>query len=991
MGTLDGPSQTLPALYALPASDFHDITSGTNGRYSAGPGYDMVTGIGTPVANELVLGLADYGIPVSGLQLKFTTQPANTVAGQTLSAVQVTIEDQDGNVETGDDSDVSLSLNGGPPGWTYSADAVAGVATFSNISITGGGSYTLSASDSTDSLAGFRSDSFTISPAAATQLVFTAELGNGVAGQALGELHVAIEDPYGNHETADSSVVSLSLSTGTLGGTASKTALDGEATFTDLSIATPGNYTLTASDSADSLSGFTSNSFNVLPAPSYSSETLSLLGGTDGSWPYGRLLMDGSGNIYGTAFGGGNANDDGTVFEIKAGAGTVTTLATFNGSDGSEPHGGLVMDVASNLYGTTLYGGEYGNGVLYEIAKGSGAVTTLASFNGSNGSTPAGELLLQGGNLYGTTFYGGPFASGTVFEYELGSDTLITLASFDGNNGADPAAGLIMDGSGNLYGTTSEWGVYGVGTVFEVKADSGVITTLASFNGVDGAYPFSTLLMDGSGNLYGTALCGGAYGAENGGSGDGTVFEVVAGSNTITPLVSFNGTDGESPYAGLVSDGSGDLFGTTAYGGGNGLGNVFEIMAGTNTVTPIAGFHLSDGAYPEGALILDGSGNLYGTVSFGGNANCDGAIFELSPNATVAKLAFLPQPGNAVAGVTMPSITVDVENASGALVSTDNSDVTLTISSGTFSGTLTEQAVNGVATFSDLSIPAMGTYTLTATDGALTQATSAPFAVNPAPTYLFQTVGGLHWTEGSWPSGRLLVDGAGDIYGTASGGGDAYGDGTVFEIKAGTGTVTTLATFDWTHGSEPYGGLVMDAAGNLYGTTLYGGDYGDGVLYEIAKGSSVITSLASFDGDNGAFPVGELLLEGGNLYGTASYGGAYGYGTVFEYGLSNHRLTTLVSFDWSNGADPAAGLIMDGSGNLYGTAGLGGQYGLGTVFEVNAKSHAIKTLASFSGANGAFPSRPSSWAAAVTSMARHLMAAPMDTRTEAAGTARCSK
>ena len=216
--------------------------------------------------------------------------------------------------------------------------------------------------------------------------------------------------------------------------------------------------------------------------------------------------MDGSGNIYGTAFGGGNANDDGTVFEIKAGAGTVTTLATFNGSDGSEPYGGLVMDVASNLYGTTLYGGEYGDGVLYEIAKGSGAVTTLASFNGSNGSTPAGELLLQGGNLYGTTFYGGPFASGTVFEYELGSDTLITLASFDGNNGADPAAGLIMDGSGNLYGTTSEWGVYGVGTVFEVKADSGVITTLASFNGVDGAYPFSTLLMDGSGNLYGTAL-----------------------------------------------------------------------------------------------------------------------------------------------------------------------------------------------------------------------------------------------------------------------------------------------------------------------------------------------------------------------------------------------------------------------------------------------------------------------------------------------------
>ena len=134
-------------------------------------------------------------------------------------------------------------------------------------------------------------------------------------------------------------------------------------------------------------------------------------------------------------------------------------------------------------------------------------------------------------------------------------------------------------------------------------------------------------------------------GAENGGSGDGTVFEVVAGSNTITPLVSFNGTDGESPYAGLVSDGSRGSFWDDCIRRRQWFRQCVRNHGRDEHGRPIAGFHLSDGAYPEGALILDGSGNLYGTVSFGGNANCDGAIFELSPNATVAKLAFLPAAG----------------------------------------------------------------------------------------------------------------------------------------------------------------------------------------------------------------------------------------------------------------------------------------------------------------------------------------------------------
>ncbi len=142
----------------------------------------------------------------------------------------------------------------------------------------------------------------------------------------------------------------------------------------------------------------------------------------------------------------------------------------------------------------------------------------------------------------------------------LSSGIVQTLATFNGTNGANSRAGLIMDAGGNLYGTTSNGGSSGYGTVFEWVKSLGTITVLASFNGTNGAHSSAGLIMDGSGNLYGTAYSGGA-------SNGGTVFEVVKGSGAITVLGSFNGTNGAYPYAGLVMDGTGDLYGTT-YGGG---------------------------------------------------------------------------------------------------------------------------------------------------------------------------------------------------------------------------------------------------------------------------------------------------------------------------------------------------------------------------------------------------------------------------------------
>ncbi len=265
---------------------------------------------------------------------------------------------------------------------------------------------------------------------------------------------------------------------------------------------------------------------------------------------------------------------------------------------------------------------------MYEIAKGSNTITTLASFNGTGGEAPndSGVILNDQGNLYG--IHGGTPASGDGYVYEIakGSNTITTLASLNGTNGGYPDGGVVLDGQGNLYGTTNFGGIDGDGTVFEIDKGSNTITTLASFNGTDGANPYASVILDGQGNLYGTTNFGGSY-------GDGTVFEIALGSNTITTLASFNGTDGANPIAGVILDSQGNLYGTTPYDGAYGSGTVYEIAKGSNTITTLTSFSVNQ-SVPIGGLAIDGLGDLYGTTYLGGASN-DGTVFELSPSQNV--------------------------------------------------------------------------------------------------------------------------------------------------------------------------------------------------------------------------------------------------------------------------------------------------------------------------------------------------------------------
>lgn len=358
----------------------------------------------------------------------------------------------------------------------------------------------------------------------------------------------------------------------------------------------------------------------------------SFQGNPDGANPAGALAEDSSGNIYGTTYGGGSGQ--GTVFMINS-SGQESLCHTFTGNpDGAFPNGGLITNSAGSLlYGTTQSGGSINAGSVFQLALPcSGADAVLYNFNSSvDGYSPqAGVVIGASGYLYGTTEYGGTQSNGTVFAIDPTNQFEVSPFPIALTDGANPYAGLVQDQNGNLYGEAIFGGANGFGTLFEVNT-SGQFTTLYSFtNGSDGAYPFGTLVIDSSGNLYGTTNGGGANGL-------GTVFEYSPSTpGQVTALHEFAGVasgDGASSIGGLIMDSHGNLYGVTQQGGNacanssNGCGTIFEIDASGN-YSVLHAFNGTDGYLPYANLILDAKANiLYGTTNQGGSANL-GTVFE---------------------------------------------------------------------------------------------------------------------------------------------------------------------------------------------------------------------------------------------------------------------------------------------------------------------------------------------------------------------------
>jgi uncharacterized repeat protein (TIGR03803 family) len=360
-------------------------------------------------------------------------------------------------------------------------------------------------------------------------------------------------------------------------------------------------------------------------------------GGSDGGGPQAGVSQDRAGNLYGTAFDGGDLNCEdsygcGVVFELNT-AGTETVLYNFcsqtNCVDGEHPATPVVRDKAGNIYGTTLYGGRpvcgnYFCGTVFKIDA-AGIETVLHSFDGSDGCSPYQGLVRdKTGNLYGTTWNCGGSGWGTVFKVDSKGNFTV-LHSFAGwsSDGGYPQLGhLAMDKSGNLYGLTQFggptgcWG-YGCGVLY-MLSKRGMFTALHSFGGKrDGCQPFGSVVQDKAGNFYGTTL-------ECGSNNYGTVWKVSrTGRETILHSFVGGSTDGCYPYAGVARDPKGNLYGVTTGCGAYGGGTLYELSA-CGKFTLLHSFDDSDGGWPLGEVLLTAKGTLFGTASNGGTGYCGG-------------------------------------------------------------------------------------------------------------------------------------------------------------------------------------------------------------------------------------------------------------------------------------------------------------------------------------------------------------------------------
>jgi uncharacterized repeat protein (TIGR03803 family) len=366
----------------------------------------------------------------------------------------------------------------------------------------------------------------------------------------------------------------------------------------------------------------------------------------DGSYTSGGVVADSAGDLYGAAFGGAKPCRCGTIFKL-APDGSETALASFKAASNGYGPGPLIADKAGNLYGTTYQGGDAcadpGCGVVFKFTAG-GKESVLYSFKGgSDGFYPHGRLIAdRAGNLYGTTLLGGggrcDNGCGTAFKLTPdGRESLIHTfcTQADCPDGSYPDAGLTADRAGDFYGTTVRGGAHGFGTVFTLAPD-GSETVLYSFKGGwDGAHPFAGVVADGHGNLYGTTWQGGGTGCQLG-LGCGTVFKVTR-EGTETVLHSFlGGHDGSYPVAGLAVDGHDNIYGTASLGGstgcdGLGCGIVFKLAASGAETILYSFADNGDGAFPSAGLLLK-NGILYGTAYGSGRPSCTsgcGTVFAL--------------------------------------------------------------------------------------------------------------------------------------------------------------------------------------------------------------------------------------------------------------------------------------------------------------------------------------------------------------------------
>ncbi len=679
------------------------------------------------------------------------------------------------------------------------------------------------------------------------------------------------------------------------------------------------------------------------------------------------MTRDPAGNLYGTSYLGGTAGL-GIVYKVDT-AGHEKVL--YNFTDQCFPSA-VVLDTAGNLYGACFGIASTYAGVVFKLDS-TGLATVLHTFTGgADGANPIGVILDSAGDLYGATQYGGA-GGGVVYKMDSTGNETVLYSFVD--DGFYPSS-LVLDPAGNIYGTTLQGGIYGAGVVYKLDTaghervlytftdgfdgglpydlvrddamgfiwglarggptNGGLLFTLdglgnfnvAHFFGAeagDGVDPNPGLTLEGA-NLYGTTISGGAYGLGTVYSGDGGILYSFPG-----------GVNGEGPHAGVIRDPAGNLYGTASEGGAEGLGVLYKLDAAGNESVFNVFTPAPSGSQPAGPLIRDAAGNLYGTA-VGGVWNA-GVVFKIDPSGAETVLyTFKGQPdgNNPTPGLIRDSAgdlygTTEAGGVYGQgtiykLDASSNETVLYSFTGGS----------DGAMPFAGVTLDAAGNLYGTTSEGGLSSGSGVVYELEPGGNeiVLYSFTGGA---DGGSPFGGVVLDAAGNLYGTTYGGGlaEPCTCGVVFKIDP-NGNETVLHSFEGDpDGANPAAGVIRDSSGNLYGTTFDGGSKQLGVVYKLDP-TGAESVLHYFRGrDDGASPTSGVIRDAaGNLYGTTQSGGAPGFGVVYELGAGHEDV--LYSFtDGSDGGSPNGGVIAGQGGILYGVARTAGKYGGGVVFEIS--------------------------------------------------------
>lgn len=703
--------------------------------------------------------------------------------------------------------------------------------------------------------------------------------------------------------------------------------------------------------------------------------TIASFGSSIGRNPNGELLDPKDGFLYGTARRGGSL-ENGTVFRVNVSTGALTKLAQFDGvNSGKFPLGGLVK-VANRYYGVASEGGASNCGTVFKVTPIAGSTTwdigAFAAFTGADGKKPWGTLVESGTTtLFGTTELGGDNDLGVIFKIPTAGKNAGEIAevrSFSGGaDGANPRAGLWKSKvNGALYGTTLAGGTNGLGAVFRVNAAGADFSVIASMDSGTGTKPQGALVepLVADGFLYGTCSEGGANGA-------GTVFKLSRDNNgaplNADNVASFNTDDGKTPLAGLAFGRDGLAFGTTLSGGVGGLGSIFRVTPDnllSESLSSPASFFSTEGSNPRAALVAGNDGFLYGS-SFDGGASGDGAIFSVGPDGSFGIVASFTGPDGS--NPLSPVVISD----DGTLYGTTYRGGS---GRGTFFRITADGTVQALVKFAGANTPPGSNprgalvrrgqefFGVTEKGGTNDRGTIFKVTVNGIGSTTPATHSTLHHfssTTGEFPFGGLVDGGDGFFYGTTTKGG-ANQFGTFFKVDS-NGNFTKL--YDFTNANPtPAGTLVKDSGGaNFFGTSdpsLYevsqGQGPGFGTVFKISAAGS-LTTLHTFSGalpeDGG--PRGIVQISSTQLVGVTYRDG----GTLFTLATTPGTPTTQYRFDDDFTGElpasrPEASPIIGSDGAVYGVTQKSSNGG-GSVFRFLSNPSASITSVTETSADGA--------------------------------------